>query len=281
MKRITITYLSILVLVISCKSTQNTSKVFRVIEEKITAETKFDYQIQETGEIFTNSSSKIAITYPQFDGWATPTPQAQLNELIRDYIKRSQKLFVAEGGQPASENGKTKIQKVLQDEVNYFRAINTEMTIDYKILTRTNQFMSLEINADYYMGGAHGLPTFKIINFDARQVKELVLKDLFQENADYLKIIAPYCRTQLTTRMDEISSDKQTIEDGTDPLRAENYQLFEVKKEGIEIVFAPYQVAPYVSGAQSVLVPYDSLKSIFREDVIIEMLRQETPSSQK
>ncbi len=253
---------------------QNASKKgFRVVEEKISAQTKFDYQIQETGEIFTNSTSKIEIIYPQIDGWATPTAQAKLNEAIRDYIQRCQELFVAEGGQAASENGKTKVQAVLQEEMDYFRALDMELTVNYKILFRTDQFMSLEINAYYYTGGAHGLPAFKIFNFDARQVKDLVLKDLFQEKADYLKIIAPHCRAELMQRMDEIGSDKSTIEDGTDPLKVTNYQLFELKKEGIEIVFPPYQVAPYVSGSQSVLVPYELLKPMLKADSILEQLQ--------
>lgn len=160
-----------------------------------------------------------------------------------------------------------------QEESSYFRPLEMALDINYKILTQTTDFLSLEINSYYYTGGAHGMPAFKIFNYDARLVKNLEMKDLFQKNADFLKIIAPYCKTELLKRMDEIGSDENTIEDGTDPVNPENYTLFEIKKEGLEVIFAPYQVAPYVAGAQSVLVPYETLKPILKENSILTVLQ--------
>lgn len=273
MKPISVLFLFTLMTLSSCKSIESQGAKFKVIEQKIVAQTKFKYKNERTGEIFAESKSNINITYPQIDHWATPTSQAKLNTTIRNYVDQSEKRFVDEGGQPISEDEKVKLEKVAEEDIDYFQTMDMEMTMEYKILTHTDRFVSMELNTYYYTGGAHGTPAFKIINFDAQLTKDITLDDLFINDTDYLKVIAPHCRNTLIARMDQIDSSKDMIEEGTDPLRPENYQIFEVKKEGIEIIFPPYQVAPYVAGAQSVLIPYEKIKSILSQNSVLKSLQ--------
>ena len=54
-------------------------------------------------------------------------------------------------------------------------------------------------------------------------------------------------------------------EEGALP-RADNYQVWNISPEGLQITFDEYQVAPYAAGPQSVQIPYSDVKSLARPD---------------
>ena len=94
------------------------------------------------------------------------------------------------------------------------------------------------------------------LNYDTTAAKVLTLADLFEPGTDYLGLISSLCIAELQTRSDMMFPDFATS--GAAALQ-ENYQVWAVTPQGLLVVFQQYQVAPYAAGAQSVLLPYDSL----------------------
>ncbi|HEX4045792.1 MAG TPA: RsiV family protein, partial [Gammaproteobacteria bacterium] len=105
---------------------------------------------------------------------------------------------------------------------------------------------------------AHPYHHHFVLNYDLKNNQPLELGMLFNPNADYLTVLSTYTQMTLSNRH---LPDKEMIAAGTAP-KPENFRNWNIKPNGLLITFDEYQVAPYVNGTQTVLVPYSFLKSI-------------------
>ena len=75
------------------------------------------------------------------------------------------------------------------------------------------------------------------------------------------KIVA-LVRADLTKQFEPFAGKTIGLDDwivsGTQP-KADNYDVFLLRKEGLTLVFNPYRVAPYVFGERRVTVPWTEL----------------------
>jgi hypothetical protein len=111
---------------------------------------------------------------------------------------------------------------------------------------------------------AHPYHHHFVLNYDLNNNEKINLDDLFSPDADYLPVLSSYTSSVLNRRL----RDKQMIADGTAP-KPENFKNWNIKPNGLLFTFDEYQVAPYVNGAQTVLVPYSILKKMIDPDSLI------------
>lgn len=110
--------------------------------------------------------------------------------------------------------------------------------------------------------GAHGNTTFKTFTFDTKSGALLSLSDLFAPGADYLARLSSLSRTQLAKNLAPYAVQSQ-IDDGTTPEDA-NFADFFLDNRDLVILFAPYQVAAYAAGPQTVRIPLSQLSDILK-----------------
>lgn len=128
------------------------------------------------------------------------------------------------------------------------------LKITYSLKSPPGALISLLITSDvYYDGAAHPGQSFQALTYDLTSGNAVPLAQLFQPGAPYLQLLADFCQKQLSAR------DALQFPEGAAPT-AENFQIWVVTKNGIEITFGDYQVAPYAMGPQTVLVPYSQLR---------------------
>ncbi|WP_419419065.1 DUF3298 domain-containing protein [Legionella sp. D16C41] len=134
--------------------------------------------------------------------------------------------------------------------------------IDYRIAFQNKHVVSLEFDVSTYSSGAaHPNNTIRTFNFiDGKQIN---LKDIFKPNVNYLTTIANYCRAELLKKKD---FDKKWINDGTEA-EIENYSDWTFDKKGLAIIFDTYQVAAYVYGPQTIIIPQSLLETALRPEV--------------
>lgn len=111
-------------------------------------------------------------------------------------------------------------------------------------------------------GGAHGLQATKTFSFNSTG-KQVGVTDLFTNGAKGLGVVADYVQKDLMKRE---YADADWIKEGAAPI-AENYANFFVDERGVTFLFDPYQVAPYSSGPQQVLVPVTVFQSIANPEI--------------
>jgi hypothetical protein len=132
------------------------------------------------------------------------------------------------------------------------------LEVKYSLVSQINELWSFKFDFPFYSDGAAHPGLYSItLNYDLGQGRELALGDLFLPNSAYLEAISSYCITELS---------KQPFFDvgftqGADPT-VENYRNWNITNDGLVITFNTYQVAPGAAGPQTVIVPYDQLKSL-------------------
>jgi hypothetical protein len=89
----------------------------------------------------------------------------------------------------------------------------------------------------------------------ANTIKVLTLADLFKPNTNYLQAISDYSIKTLQ------AAGKLDFPEGAQP-KPENYQGWNIRKDGLQINFDDYQVTPHAVGPQTVIIPYSALTSL-------------------
>ena len=128
----------------------------------------------------------------------------------------------------------------------------------FKLLSPTGNLISLKFQILIYIqGAAHPGTRFRTVTYDLEAGSDVKLDQLFLSDSDFLRKIANYCISQLSTR----DIDFEAFSEGAQPL-LENYGNWNVTPDGLLITFDEYQVAAYAAGAQEVVVPYAELQSV-------------------
>jgi hypothetical protein len=127
----------------------------------------------------------------------------------------------------------------------------------------SDSLISLSAKNDYFTGGAHGGHGTYFINLDPSTGKLITLNDLlkpgYEENLrkaaedEFRKSLAMDASTPLSDEGFEFKDDRFQLN--------ANYGF---TNKGIVFVFNVYEIAPYVLGAQEVLVPYEKIRAWLR-----------------
>ncbi len=108
--------------------------------------------------------------------------------------------------------------------------------------------------------GAHGNLFFHTFTFDTSTGVELTLADLFAPNSGYLDVLSTISRAQLPSVVGG-NADMSFITRGTTP-ETKNFENFFIDNGYLDILFDPYQVAPYALGPQTLRIPLATLGTI-------------------
>lgn len=110
-----------------------------------------------------------------------------------------------------------------------------------------------------YSGGAHDIRFDRIYYYDLEMGKEVALEDLLTLNSSFYVEIQKYALEQLLSeKTDVIYEDENLILEGLQADKS-HFKYFMFLKDGIQILFPPYQVGPWSSGEISVSIPYQSI----------------------
>lgn len=191
----------------------------------------------------------IDIAYPRFQSAHTGGLDDSINSSIYDG-------FI----QPMIDGFRSEVTSYdYEDEnINYFLAV------DYEVISFDEDIISVCLNINPYMGGAHGMQYFETINLSIGQNRILELGDLFEEGYDHMGAISEYCRMDLIYQMQDrgFLPDEEWIEDGTDPSYTDTFTGWLISPRGLIIKFPAYQVGPYAAGDFTVVIPYDELDGL-------------------
>jgi len=182
-----------------------------------------------------------------------------------------------ENDDPRASAFNSLIHNLVMGEISQFKsdtlqnASNPPLTggssfdVQYAVIGQSEGFLSIKLDISGYSGGAAHPYHYSItVNYDLEQSREATLDEIFLPNSNYLQKISEYCKAKLATR--DIGFDM--FAQGADPT-PENYQRWNISKEGLLITFDEYQVAPYAAGPQIVLIPFGELAGLIDDRGLI------------
>jgi|GEM_PF-1410709 len=199
----------------------------------------------------------IKSVFPQLESDTDRQGITNFNQLVLNVVNTK----ITEYKQQVASN--QDLQKKIPKE-----QLKNDLYVDYDtsfVQSGKHPIISIRFSVQGYIGGmAHPYHHHVVLNYDLENDKSIELSDLFIPESNYLAVLSEYTRGMLAKRL----TNANLLEDGTAPTPA-NFKNWNIKPNGLLITFDEAQVAPYVEGAQTVLVPYSVLKKIVAHDAPI------------
>jgi hypothetical protein len=131
---------------------------------------------------------------------------------------------------------------------------------DFGVTFYKEKLLVIEITGyDYPFGAAHGMPIKDYAHIDLERGRLYQLKDLFKSGSDYVKAISENIRNQIKSN----GKYSYVFPDTYKGIQAD--QLFFISKDGLNIYFTPYEIAPFAAGFPTFTIPFGELKAIINE----------------
>ncbi|KIL34458.1 hypothetical protein SD71_19590 [Cohnella kolymensis] len=182
----------------------------------------------------------LLVYYPVISGYENAAVQQKINAFLKAEADRN----VAAGSkqmQQAVEGNK----KMLADDP---KAAVRQPSFDgrYTVTYNEKDRLSLYVDYDLYMGGAHGITARVPYTFDLATGKVLSLKEV-ADNAQYVSIINSKIKAQIKSRKVSLINPFQTIEADRD---------YFLNHTGVAIYFTQYEYTSFADGMPEFVIPY-------------------------
>ena len=129
----------------------------------------------------------------------------------------------------------------------------------------SDRYLTVDYGGYWYGGGAHGMASMSQRVFDLTTGKELSLKDFYEGSEESFKeIVAQKTKEDyLTYEGDEMmpyfAQDEQSVYDEAYEMAGFEKSNVIFGEEGINVVYAPYDMGPYASGFIILSISYEEL----------------------
>ena len=193
----------------------------------------------------TDKMYEVDLTYPEMVGGDEKVRTA-FNGAIQEYVSTTTDAFLG----------------YAKDSEGDFGSAPYALQSGYSSPFVSDKLINVAFEGYEYTGGAHGNTVYETFVFDAATGQRLGLADFFTDKGDYLNAISGYAAHEITMRD---VSDADWIKSGTAPDKA-NFQFFYWTKDGLTIIFPPYQVAAYAAGPQDVTIPFAELVPMLKSE---------------
>jgi hypothetical protein len=208
----------------------------------------------------TTRCASYEVVYPSFQGLSKTVSDTLYNRMVESIdtgnpeieshtFEEAGKLFIDDFNQA---------QKEFPDNTMgwYFKA-----TVKVNLLADT--LVSLESTAEFFTGGAHGGYGTYFINARPSSGQPVLLKDVFRPGfEEELRSMAEKEFRKKLNLTDSSSLAEEGFEfPGDEFALNDNYGF---TNKGITFVFNIYEIAPYVLGAQEILIPYEEIRELLK-----------------
>lgn len=144
-----------------------------------------------------------------------------------------------------------------------------QLSLDYKVVGVTSGVVSIELTSVDLTGGGNGDHSYPItINWDLKKDRLLKNEELFCDT-NYIEKLIPVVRKNIITDFSSFEGGPQSVPKeivewvnrGTENDK-ENWDNFVISKDGLIIVFPPYQVTSGSGGIVKAFVSYKDIPGV-------------------
>lgn len=195
-----------------------------------------------------NEEINVDIKYPKLDGLKDKKFEKIINNYLKNHSLQSKRSLTKESKEYNNQAKGTN-----------FPSRRYELIQNFTVKDTINGYLVLELFEYNYRGGAHGVTMQKYIVIDVVNNKIVMLKDLFDEDGNYIDEINTVIKKQLSQKVKEGHYFFQGTEGFT---TVSDQTPFYIDEEGhLIIVFNLYEIAPYSSGIYQFNIAKQDLNS--------------------
>lgn len=155
--------------------------------------------------------------------------------------------------------------KAFVNKVKSIKEVEGASQEDYSctLFDSTNRLLSIGIGSSYmgYMA-AHPGGSLSVLNFDLESGSTIGLREVLVE--DYLKSLKGIVHKKFI---------KKNGKEGWDFSNSNNFKLSEnisIQRKGLVFMYNAYEIGPYAAGAPEVLITWEELKDLRKENPYVE-----------
>ncbi len=144
-----------------------------------------------------------------------------------------------------------------------------ERSIDVNVLSVNSRYAAFEIYGYMYGGGAHPVYSSSFVNFDVAEGKVLGFDDIVLpgRTADLTEAVKSALREQYNATTDEQLLELAGINAGAVDFSLQS-PMFYFDGSNVVFYFNPYEIGPWAIGAVTVSLPWYSLDTLVRHEVL-------------
>lgn len=177
---------------------------------------------------------------PQVHGLDSAETQMLVNERLKAIVEREKRIFARDAKSVS--------------RVQTGATLKSGLTVTYEVERADEQILSvLFVVSPHFFGDSNANHFTVPFNYDLSQRREIKLEDVF--TGEYL----PHLSEVTAERLKEDARNSGTLDERTESMisagasaRAENYDSFSIRDDGVTIHFDPTEVAPYAEGIKQV-----------------------------
>ncbi len=201
-------------------------------------QTGFAHYIAKIDHETITSKNGICAYIPELDLDKNKTIEHKINALVQDPIKKAIQEYEAA----------YHADKIRAKERKYC------LYVSYAVKFNKNELFSMTTNTYQYTGGAHGNSWQNSVTADLKTGNLYTLKDLFKQDVDY------------KAELNKIIKQKK-IDPNIDFKGVDEKTQFYITEEALVIYYQQYEIAAYVYGMPTFVIPCEQIKDLFTEEV--------------
>lgn len=150
------------------------------------------------------------------------------------------------------KNGYTELKELYAEETTPWEA-----KIEGKVVYEDEALLTVQLNSYVFTGGAHGYTAQRFLNFDKKRGVELENCQLFQNRKAFQQFVEAKFREQ-----EAIPAEASINQTGL-MFESDRFYLPEnigFTKEGVQLLYNPYEVASYADGPIVLTLPFKDVK---------------------
>lgn len=180
----------------------------------------------------------LKIDYPDVEN-------KKIKQKIDEYVKKQKADFL---------NNVKEVEDIKRPKYDFNLSVNVN---DYKNITHVYMLTFA------YTGGAHYTRDDTSLYYDNKAKEFVDLKYFFKDEESFKKLSSIVYYYVL--KLEDKTFDELWVKKGTKPT-IDNYRHFNLKDEGLEILFPPYQIASWADGEIKITIPYEEINDLLKEE---------------
>lgn len=204
----------------------------------------------------------ISLNYPEFTGGPNPTATAAINDSLRlgvySILEVNPKLPI----EVAIDSARTHMRSLLALDLEMMPDVTDREyynEVDGSMLWQNGQYLSVEMNASGFTGGAHGYYGTALTTYDLNTGKALLLGALISDQEALRTMLEKAFVAEKQEMAPNVTLQELLLEPDERLAMPVNFCIL---PEGIRFMYNPYEVAPYAVGQTDILLSWEKLGPI-------------------
>jgi hypothetical protein len=204
----------------------------------------------------------ISLDYPVLSGGPNPAATASINDSLLSGVYSILEVDPKLPMEAAFDSARLRLRGLLALDMEMMPDVTDReyySEVDGRMLWQNGTYVSVEMNASGFTGGAHGFYGTALTTYDLQTGKSLLLSQVFT-NPEALRPLLEKAFVEAKKEMvPDVTLEELLLEPEKGLALPENFCLL---PEGVRFMYNPYEVAPYAVGQTDLLLSWDQLGAL-------------------